>query len=72
MPQCRSCGAAILWLTMRESGRKMPVDAKPVNAVVRVDGRGVRADDGEMGVMVKAYTPHWATCPNASDHKKGE
>ncbi len=26
LAQCRGCGAAIRWITMRDSGRAMPVD----------------------------------------------
>ena len=70
------CGADIAFITM-ESGKKMPVDAKPENMVQLPDP----VDDIELanfrqhytepqGKMVKVYRPHWGTCPLAAGFKK--
>lgn len=61
---CRSCGAAILWLVMRPSGRRMPVDAKPEKRITIDD-----IDEG-VGEMTDTYVSHFATCPNAAQHRK--
>lgn len=57
---CKGCGAKIIWMAM-ESGRLMPVDAKPLKMVMPF-ALGCK--------MVDAYTPHWATCPQAEQFKK--
>jgi len=59
--KCRACGQEILFVKM-ESGKSMPVDAKPVKMVQVFD-------DG-IGYMVSVYNPHWATCTQASKFRK--
>lgn len=81
MSRCKSCGAEIIWITMR-SGKSMPCDAKPITyratvpggpertlTLVRPDGRiatGVFDPDADE----KGYTSHFATCPNANQHRR--
>lgn len=60
MPKCKGCGQEIKWVEMA-TGKKMPVDAKPV-VMIQIKG-GV-------GQAVSFYKPHWATCPNAKDFKR--
>jgi hypothetical protein len=64
LPQskCRSCGARIQWVEM-ESGSRMPLDVNSQRMVVV-------GDDGK-GHVLAAFTSHFATCPNASEHRKG-
>lgn len=72
---CRSCEARILWIET-ERGKKMPLDAEPVemgNVVLikLTDGREVARylnpanveiyDDGR-----PRFTSHFATCPQAA------
>lgn len=58
---CRSCGAAITWVEM-ESGKRMPLDL-PEKRVVIVPSTG-------KGRVMDAHTSHFATCPNAAQHRK--
>lgn len=62
MPMCKSCGASIDWVTMKESGKAMPLDSKPIDVVIKVDEK--------YGHMAKGYISHFATCPNAAAHRK--
>lgn len=65
MPNCRSCGAEIIWIEMA-SGKTMPVD--PKRPMLVWCGR-----DGNQPGEVKqsyGYTPHWVTCPDAKEHRQ--
>lgn len=53
---CRSCQASIVWLPTR-TGARMPVD---------VDG--VLEDDTEFDAA--RHKSHFATCPQAEQHRK--
>ncbi len=63
MANCRTCGARILWFRMEGSGKPMPVDADALRVIVPT------AIDGE-GRVVVAYRSHFATCPDADQHRK--
>jgi hypothetical protein len=54
--RCRSCSAAIIWLTTT-SGKAMPVDAD-----------SVKADDTTFDHA--RHVSHFATCPNATHHRR--
>jgi hypothetical protein len=80
MSRCRSCGASVIW-TVTVNGKKMPVDAEPscdgVFFLERDDGDGevhavhlARVDPGLHRPGDRLYTSHFATCPNASVHRK--
>ena len=60
MSICKSCGAQIRWVTMT-SGKKMPLDMPP-QMVVCVTG--------DCGFITDGYTSHFATCPQADQHRK--
>ncbi len=60
MSKCRACKAEIMFIEMA-SGKKMPVDAKPLIVVQVKDG---------IGKVIEAYYPHWATCPGAHAFRK--
>jgi hypothetical protein len=69
---CRSCGAAIYWVVMYPSGKRMPIDAKPVAGLIRVeigvpDTGHMRGKDAE-----ELFVSHFATCPNADKHRKAK
>ena len=68
--ECRSCGAEILWGTTPR-GSKMPVDADPSPSgewLLREDGSLEHAPAGY--VSPDLYTSHFATCPNALQHRR--
>lgn len=72
MGACASCGANIRWVKT-EYGKAMPIDFDPsprgniaiIDGLAVVDGKAVRLDDKR-----PRYTSHFATCPNASAHRK--
>jgi hypothetical protein len=61
--RCSSCGADIRWIVML-SGKRMPVDAQPEKRVVLDDMPEPR------GTVADVWVPHWATCPNAAQHRR--
>lgn len=61
MPECSACKAKIKWVET-VNGKKMPLDAKPFQAVQVREG---------IGEVIEVYTPHWATCPGADQFRKG-
>lgn len=76
MAWCRSCRAIIFW-TKWASGKKMPVDYKPVpdgNLVIRRLPSCILVQfwKEEYGDALPRYTSHFATCPDAQQHRKGE
>lgn len=61
---CRSCGAEIVW-AITKSGKRMPLDADPVT------GLGVFVFDNGYAVDPPPLRrSHFATCPNADEHRK--
>lgn len=78
---CRSCGAQMIW-AITETGKKMPVDAEPssagefvlfwiesentpqVRSLVSIERNG-----RPMGEWDGNYSSHFATCPNAGQHR---
>lgn len=79
MSRCRSCGAPILW-ARSWSGRSMPVDAEPCdegNLVIETESGGARValvlTGDALAVTRRGPAPlhrsHFATCPNASQHR---
>lgn len=83
MSQCSSCGAPIDWIHTTD-GKAMPVDAGEFAFVVdpRGDKTAVLADgsvakgrivsesNSSAGQWIYARTSHFATCPNASEHRR--
>ncbi len=78
--KCRSCGAAIIWVTMIASGKKNPLNAEPDpehgNVQVFVDGTAdVKSSDPAQCKEYRdgggrLYLSHFATCPNSKAHRK--
>src|SRR5262249_28997696 len=78
---CRSCGAPILWRTM-PGGKAMPIDAEPIaGGTIALHSDGVRAavlTPIEITIVQhllggpgpELYKSHFATCPNATHHRK--
>lgn len=76
LAQCSSCGASVIWAQWEGSGKRAPLDANP-----RMDGTIEISHYGWGGVPVirsiadddlsrPRYVSHFATCPNASSHRK--
>lgn len=82
--ECRSCSAEILWVIWPRSGKRMPVDAvadmrpppKGGDIVLSLVGGEFGALEAEKfyepkhGPKRNRYTSHFATCPNASQHRR--
>lgn len=58
--RCKSCNAEIIWLKTK-NGKDMPVDAGSVD--LPLTGTPPTFDSAIM-------TSHFATCPNAGQHRK--
>ena len=77
--ECRSCGAPVVW-TVTHNGKRMPVDAEPVeggNIRLRRDGGSVVAEypgrehPGLFDDPDRArYVSHFATCPESAHWRK--
>lgn len=77
--RCFSCGAEIVW-AVTTKGNRMPVDAQPSsdgNILLerRPDGAliAVVSEPGGLelpGLAAPRYKSHFATCPNASEHRR--
>lgn len=80
MAKCSSCGAEIVWIKMALSGRPMPCDEKLVpykydakgkDIVITPNGEAVKCRLKFEGMPTGlARLSHWATCPNANQHRK--
>jgi hypothetical protein len=67
MPRCRSCKAEIVW-AKTSTGRAMPFDAEPkVGGEWEIDEEGQAHYDPE---GESRFTSHFATCPNAAEHRR--
>lgn len=76
--KCSTCPATVIWAET-EKGKRMPVDAKPVaNGNIYLVHRGPRKTplavhakfDRIDGQKIPKYRAHFATCPNASKHRR--
>lgn len=82
MSYCRGCGREIDWIRTT-AGKNMPVGPEPVFVI---EGGGTDrfvTDDGavilgriatpaeESRDLPVAFVPHWKTCPNAGDFRRG-
>lgn len=65
--KCRTCGAEIYFVPMKESAKLIPVNREPVR-MIRVTYTGY--PQREEGQMVSVYQSHFATCPQAKDWGK--
>ena len=81
MDKCKSCGAEIIWIKMKGTGKAMPVDATPISythvehplcdalTLITPEGKVCKATFDPGGEKI-GYTSHFATCPNAQMHRK--
>jgi hypothetical protein len=76
MSACRSCGAPIRW-ALTTNGRRIPLDPDPVeggNLALADQGTTPIAyyvDPEDEPVPGPLYVSHFATCPNAAQHRWG-
>ena len=74
MASCRSCDAAIEWVTWADSGKAIPLDRGPAPSgnLAAVAGKVHRytAEDERLGR--ERRVSHFATCPDAPRWKKRE
>lgn len=77
MAKCKACGAEIKWVEMDPSGKPMPVDPAPLSVVLSIKDMPYDLIDKELSsrkynraVVVRAYQPHWASCPAADQFRK--
>jgi hypothetical protein len=72
---CRSCNAPVLWVATA-TGKQMPIDAIPVpdgNIILDTDRIAhVLPDAAQPPPDVLRYVSHFATCPNATQHRRRE
>ena len=80
MARCKSCGAEIRWIKTSK-GKSMPVDpdyitywqkAGGTKKIVTPNGNVISADvtgDPESATGL-GFTSHFATCPNADQHRR--
>ena len=79
MSQCKSCGAEVLWVKLVPMNRLNPVNPTPTRegnirmlgqrkAVAKVLSKA----DLETAALAseELYTSHFATCPNAKQHRR--
>ena len=75
MSRCRSCGAPIIW-AVTKSGRSMPLDeaTDPAGNVLLLENGNCLVPAPEDDVWEAAggtrHTSHFATCPNADQHRR--
>lgn len=71
---CAGCGAMISWVTL-DTGKRMPVNAVADSRAGRVfffDGKWrVTSKHVQPPPATSLYVSHFATCPNASQFRKG-
>ena len=61
MPKCKSCQKEIIWIET-ENFKKMPLDATPTRGYTNVySGKPV---------YMEIHQSHFATCPDADQHRK--
>lgn len=71
--RCSSCGAPIFW-ALSSSGKRIPLNAEPYN--VMANGHyAVEWPNGPNAAPLAIHRPaihvtHFATCPNASSHRR--
>jgi len=63
--KCSTCGAAIIW-GETDALKRIPLNAEPEKRYVADTIVG-----GDRVVLRSTFVPHFATCPDAKQHRKG-
>lgn len=66
---CRTCGAPIVWI-VTPAGKAHPVDAKPEKRWIVQNEITDGPTAGLSGTLVDTYVSHFATCPQAAEHRR--
>lgn len=74
--QCRWCGRKVFWLNHERTGKRAPIDAYPSpngNVGINQENGTYRIITAQMSLedmfSTGRYTNHWATCPEAGEHR---
>lgn len=68
---CRSCGAPVRWVKT-EHAKAMPLDEEPTSDGNIVIEQGIARVVGPLFADGRPlHKSHFATCPNAAQHRKG-
>ena len=72
---CARCKAPVMWAETERNGKPIPLDPEPVpdgNLGIRDDGRvyHVAQGQGVLDLGVPLYKTHFATCPDADEHRR--
>ncbi len=78
MSACRSCNTKILWAKSVKSGKLMPIDIEPAkngNLYLQAEGFDPPLafsinDTPPMAVRPGRFVSHFATCPEARQHRR--
>lgn len=65
---CGSCGAQIVW-GVTTNGKRIPLNLPSEKRFVRARGEVQPQPDG-LVMQVETWVSHFATCPNAAQHRK--
>jgi hypothetical protein len=71
MANCRSCGASVIWAETA-MGKAMPLDETPTPTgnMVLITGKTRAVNDEDRELKRETYTSHFATCPDAAQHRR--
>ena len=74
MSKCKSCKAPIIWVSLKNKQGKYsphPINARPVKGIILEAQTSANMHvKGLPAFMADVYTSHFATCPNAAEHRK--
>lgn len=70
MPACKSCGAPIRW-ARSVNDKPILLDAEPhEQGNLELSGGVARYVTPDLNAIETRYRSHFATCPNADEHRK--
>jgi hypothetical protein len=71
MSRCKSCGAPIRWVRTI-NGYPMPLDRDPSSSgrYYTLDGAAYVCPEGQLACHGDLFQSHFATCPNAGEHRQ--
>lgn len=63
--KCKSCGAEIIW-AKTHAGKRVPLDKEFENRFYFEPAKGDKV------IFARTYKTHFATCPNAAEHRRAK
>ena len=76
MSKCKSCKASIIWVSLKNKQGEYhphPINVKPVKGIILEAQTSANMHvKGLPAFMADVYTSHFATCPNAAEHRKDQ